>query len=49
MILPREKKKGSFCISIGNADLMRECFPEHLRMGNTRIKLDRGTEEERKK
>ena len=40
------KKQVSFSMTIGNEELMQECFPEHLRMGTARMKQDREREEE---
>ena len=32
------KKEVSFSMTIGNEELMHECFPKHLRMGTARMK-----------
>ena len=35
-------------MTIGNEELMHECFPKHLRMGTARMKLDRKIEEDKR-
>ena len=32
-------------MAIGNGELMHECFPKHLRMGTSRMKEDKETDE----
>ena len=32
------KKEASFSMTIGNEELMHECFPKHLSMGTARMK-----------
>ena len=44
-IWPREKKV-PFSMPIENGELMQECFPNHSRMGTSRIKQDKETDEE---
>ena len=34
-------------MTIGNEELLHECFPKHLRMGTARMKDDREQEEMR--
>ena len=34
------ENKVPFSMTIGNEDLMQECFPKHSRMGTARIKSD---------
>ena len=36
-------------MTIGNEELLHECFPKHLRMGTARIKYDRKKEEDKKR
>ena len=36
-------------MTIGNEELMHECFPKHLRMETARMKQDRENEEDKKK
>ena len=38
------KKGVSFSMTIGNEELMHECFPKHLRMETARMKYDKETE-----
>ena len=40
-----EKKQISFSMTIGNEELVHECFPKHLRMGTARMIKDREREE----
>ena len=35
-------------MTIGNEELMHECFPKHLRMRTTRMKYDRKREEDKR-
>ena len=43
-ILPQKKIQVPFSTTIGNVELMQECFPKHLFMGTTRMKLGKDTE-----
>ena len=36
-------------MTIGNEELMHECFPKHLRMGTARMKYGREREEDKKR
>ena len=36
-------------MTIGNEELMHECFPKHLRMGTARLKYDREREDDKKR
>ena len=36
-------------MTIGNGELMHECFPKHSRMGTARMKYDKETDKEDKK
>ena len=36
-------------MTIGNDELMYECFPKHLRMGTARMKYDREREEDKER
>ena len=38
VIVLSEKKQAPFSMAIGNVKLMHECFPEHSRIGTTRMK-----------
>ena len=42
------EKQVRFRMAIGNVELMQECFPKHMRMGTTRMKYDKETDEEGK-
>ena len=42
------KNEVSFSMTIGNEELMQECFPKHLRMGTARMKLDRQREDKKR-
>ena len=44
-----ERKKVPFSVTIGNGELMHECFPKHLSMGKARTKYDEETDEDGKK
>ena len=35
------KNQVSFSMTIGNEELMQECFPKHLRMGTARMKSEK--------
>ena len=35
-------------MTIGNEELMQECFPKHLRTGTARMKQDREREEDKR-
>ena len=41
--------KVPFSMAIGHGELMRQCFPEHSRMGTARTKQDKETDEDGKK
>ena len=41
-----QNKQVPFRMAIGNEELMRECFLQHLRTGTARMKKDKKTEEE---
>ena len=43
------KNQVSFSVTIGNEELMHECFPEQLRMGTARMKYNREREEDKKR
>ena len=45
----KQNKLVPLSMAIGNGELMQECFPKHLRMGTTRMKYDKETDEEGKK
>ena len=43
------KKQVAFSVAIGNEKLKHECFPKHSRMGISRMKSDKETEEGKKR
>ena len=48
-VIVERRKQVPFSMAIENGELMRECSPEHLRMGTARLKYHNETEEEGKK
>ena len=47
--LSEKKMQVPFSMAIGKGELMQECFLKHSRMGTTRLKYDKETDEEGKK
>ena len=48
-VIVERRKQVPFSMAIENGELMRECSPEHFRMGTARLKYHNETEEEGKK